>query len=172
VQQVGIGLIAAGIGLSLFNGGGIFGRFGWGFLADAAGSGLRVLAGVFGIALLLLAVFPFITADWPVPLIYGFVTALGMAAAGTQGVFLGEVLRLAPRDESARAIAGAYAFTFAGALSGVGCFVLGFQWLRSYGATTWIVTTMAAGGFLLTLKSISIARRSAHAALSPRGRRN
>ena len=166
VQHVGIGLIAAGIGLSLFNGGGIFGRFGWGFLADALSSGLRVLASVFGIALLFLAVFPFIRADWSIPLIYAFVTALGIAAAGTQGVFLGEVLSLAPRDESARAIAGAYAFTFAGALTGVGCFVLGFQMLDSYSATTWIVTAMAAAGFLLALKGLAISRRSGHAALS------
>ena len=89
VEHVGIGLIAAGIGLSFFNGGGIFGRFCWGFASDAIGSGLVVLAGVFGLALVLLTVFPFMTADWSMPLIYGFVTVLGIAAAGTAGVVLG-----------------------------------------------------------------------------------
>ena len=158
VEHVGIGLIAAGIGLSFFNSGGIGGRFLWGFVADWTGSGLLVLTGVFGGALVLLAVFPFVRADWSMPLIYGFITALGVVAAGTAGVVLGEVLRLSPPDESARAIAGAYAFTFAGALSGVGCFLLGFQRLGNYGATTWLVTAMAIVGFVLVLKALVIAR--------------
>ena len=172
VEHVGIGLIAAGIGLSFFNGGGIFGRFCWGFVSDAIGSGLLVLTGVFGVAFALLAVFPFVSADCSMPLIYGFVTVLGVAAAGTAGVVLGEVLRLSPPDESARAIAGAYAFTFAGALSGVGLFVLVFQRLVNYGATMWIVTAMAAGGLLLSLKGLAIARRSGHATTSSRGSSN
>jgi predicted MFS family arabinose efflux permease len=170
VEHVGIGLIAAGIGLSFFNAGGICGRFCWGFVSDAIGSGLVVLAGVFGIALVLLGVFPFVKAAWSIPLIYVFVTVLGFMGAGTAGVVLGEVLRLSPPDESARAIAGAYAFTFAGALSGVGCFVLGFQHLGNYNTTTWVLTAMASGGFLLSLNALAIARRGGHAATSSRGR--
>lgn len=156
VQHAGIGLVAAGIALSFFNGGGMLGRFGWGLAADAIQSGSRVLAGMFGSGVLLLVAFSFLQAAWPIVLVYGFVAALGAVVVGWAGVFVSEVLRLAPPGEAARVIAGAYVFTFGGALSGLGLFLLGFQLLRDYGATVWILVAMASAGFLLSLKVLAI----------------
>jgi hypothetical protein len=67
-------------------------------------------------------------------------------------------MRLAPPGESARAIAGSFAIAFAGSLTGLGGFVLGFQFLGNYSATTWIVTAMASIGLLMALKSLAIVR--------------
>ncbi|HSV82104.1 MAG TPA: MFS transporter [Ramlibacter sp.] len=161
VQHVGLGLVAAGVALSFFNGGGMVGRFGWGLASDAV-PGSLVLAFVFGLSLMLLLVFPFVEADWPIVLLHGFVAAMGIAVAGWAGVFVSEVLRLAPPNESARAIAGGYVFTFGGGLGGLGCFLLGFHVLGSYGATLWIVAAMATVGFLLSLKAASILAVSRH----------
>ena len=108
VQHAGLGLVAAGIALSFFNGGGMLGRFGWGIAGDAVKSGSRVLTVMFGIGVLLLVAFSFLQADWPMVLVYGFVAALGAVVVGWAGVFVSEVLRLAPPGEAARVIAGAY----------------------------------------------------------------
>jgi predicted MFS family arabinose efflux permease len=158
VQHVGLGLVAAGVALSFFNGGGMAGRFAWGWVADAARSGLLVLAGVFGLSVLLLLVFPFIGPHWPTAVVYGFVGLLGVAVAGWAGVFVSEVLRLAPPGESARALAGAFVFTFGGGPGGLGVFLLGFQLLGNYGWTIWVIAGMASMGFLLSLKALAMAR--------------
>jgi hypothetical protein len=44
--------------------------------ADAVRSGALVIAAAFGIAVALMLVFPFMQADWSLPVIYGFVAAL------------------------------------------------------------------------------------------------
>lgn len=160
VHHLELGLPAAGIALSFFNGGGVAGRFWWGFVADTFASGSRVLAVAFGLGVLLLYALPFITAQWPKALVYGFLTALGVAVGGWTGVFVSEVVRLSPAGESARAIAGAYVFTFAGALSGLALFLTGFSLMQSYGATLWLLIAMALVGFVLSLKALGALRPS------------
>jgi len=87
------------------------GRFGSGLVSDLV-PGSLVRSVIFGLSLMLLLVFPFVESGWPSVLLHGFVAALGIAAAGWAGVFVSEVLRLAPPGESARAIAGGYVFTW------------------------------------------------------------
>lgn len=41
-------------------------------------------------------------------------------------------------------------------MSGLGLFLLGFQLLRDYGATVWILVAMASAGLLLSLKVLAI----------------
>ena len=158
VQNVGIGLIAAGVGLSLFNSGGIVGRFLWGFAADARRSGLVVLARVFAVAIALLALFPFVTARWRMPLIYAFLALLVVVVAGWNGVFVSELLRLSPPGESARAIGGGLTSGFAGALAGLGVFVLADRLLASSSATTRTVSAIACVGLLCCLRALAAVR--------------
>jgi predicted MFS family arabinose efflux permease len=158
VQGAGIGLIAAGVGLSFFNMGGMAGRFTWGIVADLVGSGLQVLSVLFACALALLLVFPWMSAHWPSALIYGFLGVLGVLAAGWNGVFLGELLRLAPPGESARVLGGGLVLGFAGALFGIGSFLLAYYSIGSYRATSWVVIVLALCGLFFARKSLALVR--------------
>jgi sugar phosphate permease len=158
VNGAGVGLIAAGVGLSFFNTGGIAGRFAWGLVADLAGSGLSVLIALFATGVALLLVFPWIAADWPTPLIYGFLGILGVVVAGWNGVFLGELLRLAPPGASARVLGGGLVFGFAGALISIGTFLLVYRWIGDYSLTSWTVIIIAIAGLLFALKALARVR--------------
>ena len=162
VQGAGVGLIAAGIGLSFFNSGGIVGRFTWGAVADLVGAGLPVLSALFTCALALLLVLPWVTGDWPTALIYGFLCALGVVGAGWNGVFLGELLRLAPPGESARVLGGGLVLGFAGALLGIGAFLGIYRLAGSYNATSWTLIFSGLCGLAFVLKALALVRRMAH----------
>ncbi|SPB18237.1 major facilitator superfamily protein [Caballeronia novacaledonica] len=155
VRHTGLSLVAAGIGLSCFNAGGFCGRFAWGLTADAIKSGALALSLAVGVAVAMLLALPFVRPDWPIALIYFFLAVLGFVAAGWNGVFVSEIVRLAPGGDAARAIAGAFVFSFAGALTGVACFLLGTQWLDDYGSAIWMLSCMSIVGFLLSLKAFS-----------------
>lgn len=167
VQGASIGLIAAGVGLSFFNFGGIAGRFGWGIVADRLGAGLPVLSALFATAVGLLLAFPWIAADWPTALLYGFLGVLGVVVAGWNGVFLGELLRLAPPGESARVLGGGLVFGFAGALISIGTFLLVYRWIASYNVTAWTVIVIALIGLFFILKALAFVRRTAGTRPSP-----
>ncbi|HQR54477.1 MAG TPA: MFS transporter [Burkholderiaceae bacterium] len=167
VQGSGIGLIAAGVGLSFFNFGGIAGRFGWGLVADRVGAGLPVLSALFATAVGLLLAFPWIAADWPTALVYGFLGVLGVVVAGWNGVFLGELLRLAPPGESARVLGGGLVFGFAGALISIGTFLLVYRWVGSYNLTAWTMIVVALIGLSFILKALALVRRTARTRPSP-----
>jgi MFS family permease len=158
VNGAGVGLIAAGVGLSFFNTGGIVGRFAWGIVADWVGAGLPVLSALFACGVALLLVFPWIAADWPTPLIYGFLGILGVVVAGWNGVFLGELLRLAPPGASARVLGGGLVFGFAGALISIGSFLLVYRWLGNYNLTSWTVTIIAVAGLSFAVKALARVR--------------
>lgn len=159
VDRAGVGLIAAGIGLSCFNVGGILGRFGWGLFADAIRSGSRAIATAFALAVVLLVVFAFGQAGWSIMAIYAFVAALGATVMGWNGVFVSEVMRLAPSGRTAGAIAGSFAVTYAGSLCGLGLFVVAFEALGGYGAGTWMICALALAGLGCACKAFVVARR-------------
>lgn len=110
-EEVGFDPVEAGRLYALTQFAGIVGRLGWGRLADvtgAAASVLRVLSIVMAVATLATGL---LTADWPQWLLMLVVAVLGGTAIGWNGVFLGEIARLAPQGTVASITGGVLAFT-------------------------------------------------------------
>lgn len=158
VQYVGLSLVAAGLALAFLNAGGVIGRIGWGASTRFLGSGSAVLALMYGIGVAGLVAFAFMNAQWPLWVICGLAFLLGSVIMGSPGVFIGEVVRLAPPGEAARAIAGAYVFAFGGAQFGVLLFMGAYRMLETYSATLWLMVLMGAHGFLMSLRALAALR--------------
>ena len=155
VQHVGIGLVEAGVALSCLNVGGIVGRVGWGAATPWLRSGTVVLAVMYGIALVLLIAFALATSHWPMVLVYALAFLLGSVIMGSPGIFVSELVRLAPPSQAARAIAGGYVFAFGGAQLGVLLFLIGQQASGTYAAPLWILVLLGAHGFLMSLRAVA-----------------
>ncbi|MGY8524197.1 MFS transporter [Paracidovorax citrulli] len=117
-DEVGISLTAAGMVYAVTQGAGVVGRIAWGHLADRTGSprGVLVALGVLMAATLLAA--GFFTAQWPALALTLAAAALGATAIGWNGVYLGEVARLAPPGRVATTTGGALFFTYLGVVAG------------------------------------------------------
>lgn len=146
VEDVRLGLVAAGLALSVFQLSAVAGRLAWGALADLTRSGLQVLLVAYLLALASILPLIFMTKQWSMALIYLCLGVLGAAGAGWNGVFVGEIVHLAPPESSGRAIGGAFAFTFAGALVGPSAFAITHHWLGLYTHTMVLLAAFAAAG--------------------------
>src|SRR5690606_37627011 len=93
VEDIHFDLVAAGIGLSVFQASALIGRIAWGLLADFTRSGLGVLLTAFVVALASLLALTAMTIDWPSWALYLCLAGLGAAAAGWNGVFVSEIVR-------------------------------------------------------------------------------
>jgi len=116
VEGLGYGWIAAGIGLTAANLGGVVGRIGWGIVSDrwlAARRTLGALGILMAIACGLAAAF---SPGWPVWLVYASCALLGGTAIGWNGVFLSEVARRAPAGQAGAATGGSLFVTFVGSV--------------------------------------------------------
>ncbi|SAL03750.1 major facilitator transporter [Caballeronia fortuita] len=132
-QQFGLGLAQSSVIYAVTQAAGIGGRLLWGHLADRTGSSRRVLIGV----CVLMAVSAAAVGAWPVQ--WGVVAlaiasaVLGATAIGWNGVFLGEVARLAPAGRVAAVTGGALFFTYFGVVIGPPCFGWAAEHLNSIG---------------------------------------
>jgi len=117
-------LVAAGLGLTAANVGGIVGRLAWGHAADRW-LRPRTMLGVLGVAA---AVCAYATAamseGWPAFAVIAVAAAFGATAIGWNGVQLSQVARHAPQGQAAM-VTGASGFvTFAGVVLGPPTFAL------------------------------------------------
>lgn len=112
--ELGLGLVAAGTALTAANVAGVVGRIAWGSVSDRTGAPRIVLA-VIGLlmagAALAAALF---SPQWPLAAIFAVAIVLGATAIGWNGVYLGEVARLAPPGLAGQATGGCLFFTFVG----------------------------------------------------------
>jgi MFS family permease len=112
--ELGLGLVIAGTALTAANLAGVVGRIVWGSVSDRSGSP-RVVLAVIG---LLMAGAAFAAAlfspQWPLAAIFAVAVVLGATAIGWNGVYLGEVARLAPAGLAGQATGGCLFFTFVG----------------------------------------------------------
>jgi MFS family permease len=112
--ELGLGLVVAGTVLTAANVAGVVGRIVWGSVSDRTRSPRAVLA-VMG---LLMAGGAFAAAlfspQWPLIAIFAVAIVLGATAIGWNGVYLGEVARLAPPGRAGQATGGCLFFTFVG----------------------------------------------------------
>lgn len=117
-DEIGIALTQAGMIYAVAQGAGIVGRIAWGHLADRTGSPRRVLvalAVLMGVALSAAGLFG---PHWPAFALAAASAALGATAIGWNGVYLGEVARLARPGRVASTTGGALFFTYIGVVAG------------------------------------------------------
>lgn len=164
VEDVRLSLVAAGLALSVFQLSAVFGRLAWGALADLTGSGIRVLLTAYCLALASIVPLIFMTRAWAIVLIYLTLGLLGLAGAGWNGVFVGEAVKLAPPESAGRAIGGAFAFTFAGALVGPAVFAMAHRQIGLYTHTTATIAASALFGCaccVIALRGVAARNRTA-----------
>jgi MFS family permease len=116
VEALGYGWVAAGIGMTVANLGGVAGRIAWGVVSDrwlAARRTLQALGLLMTAGCLLLAA---LTPHWPALVVYAACAMLGATAIGWNGVFLAEVARRAPPGRAGAATGGSLFVTFVGSV--------------------------------------------------------
>jgi MFS family permease len=134
-EQFSLPLVEAGLILTVAQVGGVCGRLFWGWYADRirdALLALLILAGTLILATLGMATLAW---GWPPPLVYALFFVLGMTASGWNGVFLGEVARLAPAGQVSPATGGGLFFVNVGSAAAPLLFAFAFTTLGSYSAS-------------------------------------
>ena len=113
-EQLGWGLIEAGIVLTASQVGGVGGRVFWGWMADRMDNAFLALLflGIIMVASSLLCIA--LTPDWPMLAACALFFVMGSTASGWNGAFLAEVARLAPREMISTATGGALVFVNTG----------------------------------------------------------
>lgn len=142
-EDLGWGLVAAGVALTVAQAAGVGGRILWGWVADNwLGSGYMLI----GVAILLFggaALMPLLTANTHTVLLYMLLALLGATAIGWNGVYLAEVARQAPTGLAGMATGGTLGFTFFGVLCGPPLFGVTAARLESYGDAYALLTIPA-----------------------------
>jgi nitrate/nitrite transporter NarK len=140
--------------LSVMQAAGFVARPVWGWIADRAGNGMRVLMliGVITTAgSLALIVFESETA------LYAVCGLLGLSSIGWNGLYYAETTRLAGPENAGAVTGGASFFVYAGVLSGPALFALCYGYLGSYSDTLYTLVAIS----IVALAAIAIAFRRA-----------
>ncbi len=133
-EGVGLGLVAAGMALTVAQVAAIVGRILWGGLADRLVSPRLMLALLgFGMSLSVWAVTLFTSAT-PFLIIAGVCAAIGATVIGWNGVFLAETARAAPPGRVGEATGGVLSVTFSGVVLGPPALTLMVSATGGYGA--------------------------------------
>ena len=113
-EQLGWGLIEAGIVLTASQVGGVSGRVFWGWMADRMGNAFSALLflGIIMVISSLLCIA--LTPAWPMLAACALFFVMGSTASGWNGAFLAEVARLAPREMISIATGGSLVFVNTG----------------------------------------------------------
>ena len=150
VEALNYTLVTAGLFFATMQVAGFVGRILWGWLADRSRATGRIV-GLFGLiggpSTILLALAAPGWPDWPIVLCC---LAFGAAAIGWNGVFLAEVVRVAPEGRAGAATGGVLFFTYAGLVVGPALFALMVHWFGDY-RVPFIVTglVVAAVGLMM-----------------------
>jgi MFS family permease len=145
-EEIGFGLIQAGIVLTASQLGGIVGRVFWGWLADLTRYCFAVLAALaavmLGAALLCIA----ITPQWSLTLSCILFFVFGSTASGWNGAFLAEVARQSPRRAISSATGGSLFFVNVGKMLGPVVFANAYLSGGSYATAFGLLALPAAAG--------------------------
>lgn len=114
VEQLGYGLVQAGLILSLAQAAGITSRLYCGWLADRRGDSVAVLTGLTLAMLVCGAVSLGLDATWPLLLVALLFASQGAATIGWPGIYLAEVGRLCPPAQVSSGTSASLLFTNAG----------------------------------------------------------
>lgn len=122
--ELGYGLIAAGLALSVCQAAGMVGRIAWGQLADSALGARRTLMVLTSVVITCCVATALLPAGAPMPWVLVLLAVFGATAIGWNGVVLAEIARLAPAGNAGLATGGASALTFIGVVAGPPVFSL------------------------------------------------
>lgn len=159
VAEGNMGLVEAGVMLSVVQVGGSASRICWGWLADRIGSSLTVLMIICVITIVSTLALVFFDPEWNKALIYLLFFVIGVTAVGWNGVFHAEAARLSPPGMASVVAAGTTFFVFAGVLIGPAAFAAAYGGIGSYGNTFLLVTASAIAAFGLLLMAQRVAPR-------------
>jgi MFS family permease len=159
VEELQVPLVEAGWILTVAQAGGVCGRLFWGWYADVRRDALLVLAWLAGTLVLATLGIGTLAWDWPRPLVYVLFFVLGATASGWNGVFLGEVARVAPPGQVSPATGGALFFVNVGSVAAPIVFATAFSWLGRYSAAFALLVLPA----LIAFVCLRCARQSASA---------
>lgn len=132
-EDLGWGLIAAGVALTIAQAAGVGGRILWGYMADrwlGALPMLMVIAAILAIAAIGAAL---LSETSSYAFLFVVLALLGATAIGWNGVYLAEVARRAPKGQAGMATGGTLGFTFMGVAIGPSMFGLLAEGVGSYG---------------------------------------
>ncbi len=118
VDAIGLGLATAGAVYAVLQGAAAVSRIALGWLVDRVGDARRTLVAVAGVALASSLAVAAFSPGWPVALMAATCLAAGVGSSGWYGVFLAELVRLAPEGEAGTATGGALFFVFVALVAG------------------------------------------------------
>ncbi len=143
-ERVGLTVSSAGAALSMAMIAGAVGRIAWGIIADNGMSSRTILGGL-GVIMALAA---FVTASmaptWPYILVLVVSFVYGASAIGWNGVFLAEVVHIAPQGTAGSATGASLAITYAGVV-----FFPTMFWAIVHFSGSYAAAFAAAGGLTL-----------------------
>ncbi len=116
--NLGYGLVAAGVVLSISQIGAVIGRVLWGYASDRWFGARRMLAMLATMMTLASLATALLHADLPRVVVIGVLFLFGASAIGWNGVYLAEVARQAPAGLAGLATGGTLAVTFLGVVLG------------------------------------------------------
>ena len=157
VAEGGLGLVEAGVMLSVVQVGGSASRICWGWMADRLGSSLTVLMIICIVSLTSTLILVYFDPGWNRALIYLLFFVIGATAVGWNGVFHAEAARLSPQGMASVVAAGTTFFVFAGVLIGPAAFAAAYGGIGSYSQTFLLVPVIS----LVALGLLALAQRSA-----------
>ncbi len=163
-EQYSLPLIQAGWILTVAQVGGVCGRLFWGWYADRIRDALLVLSLLTGTLVIANLGVATLALGWGGPLVYVLFFMLGMTASGWNGVFLGEVARVAPPGQVSPATGGALFFVNVSSIASPMVFALAYTTLDSYSGSFGLLVVPS----LAALACLHYARRVTTASSAPR----
>jgi len=152
VTELAFSALLAGGLLATVQASGAVGRLSWGFLADRLQQNTLVLIIIGTITALCCLGFSHLSPGTPGWLVFTISALFGASAIGWNGVFLAEIVRLAPPSMAGSATGLANFFTFGGILVGPTLFVQLQAWLGSFTAAfAWLAPLALLGAFFCFL---------------------
>lgn len=145
-EQLGWGLIEAGIVLTASQVGGVSGRMFWGWLADRIGNAFSALL-FLGVVMVLSALLCVVlTPGTPMIAACALFFVMGSTASGWNGAFLAEVARLVPRENISTATGGSLVYVNSGKAIGPIAFANVALMTSDYAITFALLAVPAAAG--------------------------
>lgn len=145
-EQLGWGLIEAGIVLTASQVGGVSGRVFWGWLADRMGNAFSALLFLGAVMVMSSLLCVALTPNWPMAAACALFFVMGSTASGWNGAFLAEVARLVPRDTISTATGGSLVYVNSGKAIGPIAFANVALLTGDYTTTFALLTVPAAAG--------------------------
>jgi predicted MFS family arabinose efflux permease len=163
VEEMGTGLLAAGLVLTASQLGGVTGRIFWGWVADLVRSCFVALAALACVLLASAVLVAALSPATPLALSCALFFVLGSTASGWNGAFLAEVARLCPREQVSTATGGSLVFVNLGKMLGPIAFTHAYLAGGSYAAAFVSLAVPAAAGLGCVLAAARGERRAARA---------